>query len=101
MRRSANAQMNSEQELEPEELEDVAGGVASYARSVRNNNRTTLMDKAKRTYCNSDINGPKHDYVREGHYEVPYLKYWSKGYDVLKCKRCGFVWHKRDSWLMD
>ena len=85
--------MNSKQELEPEELEDVAGGAAPHARRMSDKLNREADTMLKNTYCPGFEY--KHDYVLQGHFEKPFLKYWTKGYDVLKCKRCGHVWNKR------
>ena len=87
--------MNSSQELEPAELEDVVGGAGPHTRPMAKHLTQSAINSLYNRYCHGDPTGTKHDYVREGHYEVPFLKYWSKGYDVLRCKRCGHVWNRR------
>lgn len=72
-----------DRELSPEELEQGVGGARHKKRALNNHN----VMSASRT-CSQAPDG-RHQFVYEGHFEVPYCYFWSHGYDRYVCTLCG------------
>ena len=82
--------MNEGQELTSHELDSLVGGMNNQRISefeLRKHRRESDRDTAN--HCYGKLSGPLHDWVVVGHEERWMFWAWTRGYDLLKCSRCG------------
>ena len=82
--------MNGDRELAPDELDSVVGGMNNQRAGefeLRRHRRESDRNMAE--HCYGKLSGPLHDWVVVGHEERWMFWAWTRGYDLLKCSRCG------------
>ena len=88
--------MNEGLELAPDELDSVVGGMNNQRSSefeLRRHRRESDRNMAE--HCYGKLSGPLHDWVVVGHEERWLFWAWTRGYDLLKCSRCGATKDRR------